>query len=193
MPPMIVPILSVLTAALAAIVPMYFGRRKPGYSHIRHTISELGEAGSPIGRSVALYGFLPTGLSLWLFLWVAAEAAPHVSRELLYMLSLVGAGYVGGALFRSDPDAPMFGSWRNTFHNLFGSLEYIGAAGAFLSLERDDFWAPLSSVAKYAGFLILICFCGLGFAHPLRGLVQRIAETTIFGGIVLIGWWIYRA
>lgn len=193
MSPMIVPVLSLLTAALTAIVPMYFGRRKPGYSHIRHTISELGETGSPVGRSVALYGFLPTGLSLWLFLWAAAEAAPHVSREIFYLLSLVGTGYVGSAFFPSDRNAPMFGSWSNTFHNLVGSLEYIGAGGAFVSLERDDFWAPLSSVAKYAGFLIFVCFCGLGFAHPLRGLVQRIAETTIFGGIVVIGWWIYFA
>jgi Protein of unknown function (DUF998) len=175
---MVVLALSVLTAALAAIVPIYFGRQKPGYSHIRHTISELGEAGSPVGRSVALFGFLPTGLSLWLFLFLAAEAAPHVSREIYYMLSLVGAGYVGGALFRSDPNAPMFGSWRNTFHNLFGSLEYIGAAGAFFSLERDDFWEPLSSFAKYAGFVVFACLCGLGFAHPFRGLVQRVAEVT---------------
>ncbi|HYP05308.1 MAG TPA: DUF998 domain-containing protein, partial [Bryobacteraceae bacterium] len=156
---MMVLVLSVLTAGLAAIVPMYFGCRKPGYSHIRHTISELAEAGSPVGRSVALYGFLPIGLLTWLSLWVAAQAAPHVSRETFFMLSLIGSGYVGGALFRSDPNAPMFGSLQNTLHNIFGSLEYAGAAGAFLSLERDAFWAPLSSVAKYAGFLILICFC----------------------------------
>jgi hypothetical protein len=190
--PMVILALSVLTAAFAATVPIYFGRRKPGYSHIRHTISELGEAGSPVGRSIALCGFLPTGLSLWLFLFLAAESVPHVSREIFYMLSLVGAGYVGSALFRSDPDAPMFGSWRNSFHNLFGSLQYIGAA-AFFSLERDDFWGPLSSLGKYGGFLTFVCLCGLGFAHPFRGLVQRVAETVIFTGIVLIGWWVYRA
>jgi hypothetical protein len=182
--------LSLLTAALAAIVPIYFGRRKPGYSHLRHTISELGEAGSPVGRSVAFFGFLPTGLSVWLFLLLAAAAAPHASRNTFYLLSLVGAAYVGAAFFRSDQDAPLFGSWRNTAHNILGSFEYIAAAGAFISLERDDFWGPLSTFGKYAGFLIFACFCGIGRAHPLRGLVQRIAETTIFAGIVLMGWWI---
>ena len=82
-------ILAALTAVAVYLVPAYFGRFKPGYSHLRHTISELGEAGSPIGPRVSYLGFVPIGL--------------------------------------------------------------------------------LS-----------------------RGLVQRVAETLIFGGIVLIGWWVFR-
>ncbi len=54
-------ILAIATALAAAIVPLFFGARKPGYSHIRDTISELGEMGSPIGWSVSYLGFLPIG------------------------------------------------------------------------------------------------------------------------------------
>ena len=185
-------ILAVLAAAMAAIVPIYFARLKPGYSHMRHTISELGETGSPVGWAVSLYGFLPTGLLVWAFCFFAAGAAPQVSREIFFMLSLVGAGYVGGAIFRCDKDGPLSGSWSTLLHNIFGAFEYIGAAGAFFALERDV-GSPLSSVFKVAGFIVFASFFGVTFPHPFRGLSQRIAETIIFGGMVVMAWWIYRA
>jgi hypothetical protein len=191
--PILALLLAVVTAVTAASVPAYFGSRKPGYSHLRHTISELGEIGSPVGRSVSYIGFLSTGISLWLFLFVAAEALPHESTEVFYLLSLVGAGYVGGAIFRCDPGAPLIGSWRNTFHNIFAALEYVGAAGAFTTLKRSEFWSPLSELMVYAGGLVLVCLWAISFPHPFRGLVQRVAETTIFLGVVLMGWWVYRA
>lgn len=189
--PTIALVLAVLSAVLAAAVPMYYGRRKPGYSHLRHTISELGEMGSPVGKS-ASWGFIAIGISLWLFLLIAARLLPDQS-EVFFLLSLVGAGYVGGGIFRCDPEAPPFGSWRTTLHNLFGALEYVGAAGAFLTLKRSEFWSPLSDVMSFAGGIVFICLAGISFLHPLRGLVQRIAETIIFGGAVLVGWWVYRA
>src|SRR5688572_2043955 len=184
---------AILTAAIAVGVPVYFGNRKPGYSHVRHTVSELGEAGSPVGRSVSFIGFLSTGIAVWLFLLVTARALPDGATEPLYMLSLVGAGYVGGAIFRCDPGAPPVGSWQNNLHNIFGGLEYIGAAGAFLALKLSGFWYPLSEFMAYAGMLVLVCLWGISFPHPFRGLIQRVAETTIFLGIVLMGWWAYRA
>jgi hypothetical protein len=185
--------LSLITAIYAVIVPIYFGHRKPGYSHVRHTISELGEVGSPVERGVALFGFVPIGVLVCLLLLAMANSAPWVSREMLFMLSLVGAAYVGAAIFPSDPDAPMFGTWRNGAHNVLGTLEYLGAAGAFLSLERDEFWEPLSSIGEYSGIVVLACLGGLGFAHPFRGLVQRIAETIIFAGMVVMAWFVYKA
>ena len=70
--PILASVLASLTAASAAVVPAYFGRRKPGYSHFRDTISELGETGSPVGGLVSYVGFVATGILLWLFLVVAA-------------------------------------------------------------------------------------------------------------------------
>src|SRR5688572_19679989 len=98
---------------VAVGAPVHFGSRKPGYSHVRHTISELGETGSPVGRSVSFIGFLSTGIAVWLFLLVTAGALPDGATDPLYTLSLVGAGYVGGAIFRCDPGAPPVGSSQN--------------------------------------------------------------------------------
>jgi hypothetical protein len=185
-------VLAALTAASAAAVPAYFGRRKPGYSHVRDTISELGETGSPVGAQVSYVGFVSIAILLWLFLFVAARAAPSGSTEAFWWLSLVGAGYFGGAIFRCDPGAPLMGSWQNTFHMVFGVAEYVGAAVAFSMLKLDDYWAPLSNVLEYAGGVVLVCLFGISFPHALRGFIQRVAETIIFGGVVLMGVWVHR-
>ena len=95
-------VLAVLTAIAAYVVPAYFGRLKPGYSHLRHTISELGETGSPIGTRVSLWGFVPIGLLLWLFLIVEVSVVPRSASGPFGMLALVGLGYVGGGVFRCD-------------------------------------------------------------------------------------------
>jgi hypothetical protein len=190
--PLLSLVLAALTAASAAFVPAYFGNRKPGYSHIRDTISELGETGSPVGGVVSYVGFVAIGILLWLFLIVTARVVPSGSAEAFWALSLIGAGYVGGGIFPCDPGAPPFGSWRNGLHNLFGFGEYAGAAAGFAMLQESDYWSPLSSTMEYAGGLVAVCLLGISFPHPFRGLVQRVAETTIFAGIVLIGIWVYR-
>lgn len=183
---------AVLSAVLAAAVPVYFGSRKPGYSHLRHTISELGEMGSPVGKSVSYLGFVAIGAFLWLFLFIASRLLPSES-DVFWMLALVGAGYVGGGVFRCDPGAPFIGSWRTSLHNLFGALEYLGAAAAFFALQRSEFWAPLSEAMAFAGGIVFFCFAAISFPHPYRGLFQRIAEAVIFGGVMLIGYWVFRA
>jgi hypothetical protein len=139
--------LAVLTAVSAAFVPLYFGRRKPGYSHVCDTISELRETGSPVGGRVS-YGFISIGVLLWLSLIVAASVVPSEAAEALWWLSLVGWGY--------------------------------------------DYWSPLSSVMEYARGLVAVCLLGITLPHPFRGFIQRVAETSIFAGIVVIGAWIYR-
>ncbi len=190
--PILALVLASLTAASAAVVPVYFGRRKPGYSHLRDTISELGETGSPVGGLVSYVGFVATGVLLWLFLVVAAGASPNGSTEAFWWLSLVGAGYFGGAIFRCDPGAPLLGSWHNNLHNVFGVAEYVGAAVAFSMFKFDAYWSPLSDVLEYAGGLVAVCLLGMSFPHGFRGLIQRVAETTIFAGVLLIALWVYR-
>lgn len=64
MPPAIAFVLALLTVVAALFVPACFGGRRPGYSHLRHTISELGETGSPLGKRVSYFGFVPIGLLL---------------------------------------------------------------------------------------------------------------------------------
>jgi hypothetical protein len=141
---------------------------------------------------VSYVGFVSIAILLWLFLFVAARASPRESTEAFWWLSLVGAGYFGGALFRCDPGAPLIGSWQNTLHMVFGVAEYLGAAVAFSMLKFEDFWAPLSNVLEYAGGVVCVCLVGMSFPHAFRGLIQRVAESIIFAGVVLMGVWVYR-
>jgi hypothetical protein len=142
----------IAAAAIAFFVPVYFARQKPGYSHVRHTISELAEVGSPIQTRVSYLGFVPIALLIWCFLGMAAEFLPPDSSRAVWMLSLVCRGYFGGALFPCDPGAPVFGSLRNQLHNLFGGFEYIGAGLGFIALseqfEGDASWVSLSGFSR---------------------------------------------
>jgi hypothetical protein len=113
---------------------------------------------------------MSTGISLWLFLIAVAEASPRAADDGFWMLA-----------------------WRNTLHNVLGALEYVGAAAAFSTLRFTQFWSPLSNLMSFAAGLVLLCLWGMSFPHPFRGLVQRVAETTIFAGVVTMGWCVYRA
>jgi len=185
-------VFAVAAGVAACLVTVYFGRLKPGYSHLRHTISELGEAGSPIGFRVSYFGFVPIGLLVWAFLGSAYWLVPAGAAEAFLPLALVGLGYVGGGVFRCDAGAPLAGSTANTLHNLFGAGEYLGAAAAFSMFRSGAYWAWLTEILPYLSAAIVVCLWGISIPNPFRGLVQRVAETLIFGGIVLIGWWVLR-
>lgn len=166
--------LTVSTALFLAVAVVYHGRRRPGYSQIRHTISELGEVGSPDGPRVSWGVFLPVGLVLAL---IAGLAGPSRPPQLVLAASLA-TGYVVAAIFPTDPGAPVWGTWRKTLHDLGGAVEYLGGALAL-------FWLAESFGAAFqiAGFVVGASVALLSFPHPVRGLVQRIAETCLFAGL----------
>lgn len=58
--------LSLLATGYLSALLVIIGMRWPRYSHIRHTISELGEVGAPDQRFVAFGVFLPVGALLLL-------------------------------------------------------------------------------------------------------------------------------
>lgn len=189
---LLAPALGALILVAAIAVPAYCGWRKPGYSHLRHTISELGEAGSPVAVQAAV-GFVTIGVIVWLLLAIVASTSTFVPREALWQFSLVGVGYVGGGLFACDRGAPVFGTMRNAVHVVCAILEYAGAAAAFAVLSREAAWTSITPALSYATPVVLICFWGIGFPHPLRGLVQRVAEAVIFVGLALLGFVVSHA
>jgi hypothetical protein len=88
---LLAPALGALILVAAIAIPAYCGWRKPGYSHLRHTISELGEAGSPVAVEAAI-GFVAIGVLVWLFLATVASTSTLVPQEALWQFSLVGVG-----------------------------------------------------------------------------------------------------
>lgn len=165
-----------LCAGMLALAP-----RKPGYSHIRHTISELGETGARDQRLVAFGVFLPVGL----LLPVVAGLAYADSLAVAALASCIAVGYIGAALFSCDPGSPVSGSARQALHNLAGAVEYIGGGFALTAIARD-FGQPF----QVAGFVVLAAAIALTVlpSASVRGGIQRVAELCLFGGLAFALW-----
>lgn len=165
-----------LAASLVALAP-----RKAGYSHIKHTISELGEIGAPDQRRVAFAVFLPIGLALLLVAYLVRPASPAAGALAL----CIAIGYLGAAAFPCDPGSPLSGTPRQGLHNLAGAVEYVGGGFALMSLAEG-----FGHIFKLAGFSVLGAAIALSVlpANTVRGIIQRIGEACLFGGLALAAW-----
>ena len=113
--------LTILTSLYLLIGILYFGFKKSSYSHIKDTISELGEFGSKHAKMVNYGLFMPVGLLLFIIAFL------NTSNSVLMGLSIsLGIGYVVSAFFPCDPGSPFTGSGRQQVHNLGGFIEYAG-------------------------------------------------------------------
>lgn len=179
---------SILIFLLIGIV--WSSRRVDGYSHIRHTISELGEWGSLRSRLVSWGLFAPVGIGLLALAWLVNGAgSTHPLAETLMLLSAaVGIGYLGAAIFPCDPGSPMGGSWRQQLHNLAGGIQYVGGAGA-LFVASQSVVANESALADWllvSGIVVgsVAVLLSIQQVFRVRGAVQRIGETFLFGNII---------
>jgi len=165
-----------LFAGLLALAP-----RKPGYSHLRHSISEIGETGAPDQRFVAFGLFLPVGLALLPVAWLVRPALPAAAALAL----CIAIGYIGAAAFPCDRGSPLSGTPRQAVHNLAGGVEYIGGGFALMALS-----GTLGQPFKLAGFIVLGAAIAISVvpSSPVRGLIQRIAEICLFGGLAMASW-----
>lgn len=171
-------------SAIAAITFLYLlamtfalGRKKPGYSHVRHTISELGERGAPHERLVAYGLFLPVGLAMLLVASLAHSAVAALAV-------CIAAGYIGAALFPCDRGSPMWGSMRQHMHNLAGAIQYVGGGLALISISHG-----LGMPFRLAGFAVLAVAVALSILPERagRGAVQWLGELCLFGSLFAAG------
>lgn len=169
--------LAVAVCVYLVVAVILVARLRPSYSHRRDTISELSEHGALYYRLTGLGVFLPVGLGLWLISWLSHGD----NADLSLLTASLGAGYVIGALFPCDYGLPRHGSWRQRVHNAGGLVEYVGSAYALFRLAPEQgSLAPL--------FYVAVLFAPLATAtafvtplRPVRGLVQRISESLLFG------------
>jgi hypothetical protein len=162
----------------------YFGKRTPGYSHIRHTISELGQVDAPHKLKINYWVFLPTGTGLIFIAMINGITENTFTPYSLLALS-VATGYLVAAFFPADPGSPMWGSLRQQIHNLGGAAEYIGGAISLLLLSNISlFLEPFYTASAY---IVFIAAAGLSvpFLKSYRGFIQRAAELVLFSNLVL--------
>ncbi len=150
---------------------VYFGYHIKGYSQIKHTISELGETGSPYGKQVSYGLFLPTGI----LLAVAGLLAQQDNNAMGLACSLA-VGYIVAAFFPCDPGSPSSGSGKQLLHNLGGFIEYAGSIIFIMKAGENDshLWlVPFKTI----GVTVIVCIIITSIPkNPLRALAQRIAE-----------------
>ncbi|MDO8439227.1 MAG: DUF998 domain-containing protein [Telluria sp.] len=176
-------ILSIAALLYLFSVLQVLGRRKCGYRHIGHTISELGETGAPDQRLVAYGLFLPIGLAMGLVAWMVAPASPATAA----LAAAIAIGYLGAAQFPCDPGSPISGSFRQAMHNLLGGVQYVGGALALMRLaEIDEIAFKAASFALF-GTAILLTFLSSD-GKGVRGLVQRVGEVVLFASLALAAW-----
>ena len=156
----------------------YFGRKKPGYSHIKHTISELAESGSNTEKQVSYLVFLPVGVTMGVMTLLVKSNEP----AFLFSVSLA-FGYLAASLFPIDSDAPFFGSWKNIVHNLSAGISYVLAMSAFEDVAHDTEFPYALGKFLIMAFLVSIY---IPYVRDYRGLLQRIVEIAIFSGLISV-------
>ena len=153
---------------------LYFARKRPEYSHARHSISELAETGSEYEKQVSYFVFLPFGL-------LAVGLASYSYTENLnaaVLLTAVGLSYLLSAIFPCDPGAPAVGSWKTLIHNIVGASCYAAMLYQLKELAdtQSEWWATMGLTSLS---LFLVSFF-VGWPRNWTGLLQRLAEVCVF-------------
>jgi hypothetical protein len=170
--------LSIFTTIFLFTGIIYLGHKKQHYSHIKHTISELGERGGK-NSHLASYGlFLPVGILL-LIISLSGE-----NKTVQGFAACISAGYILSAFFPCDAGSPIKGGWRQQIHNLAGVIEYAGGVYfLFMASEKNE--ELFSFGYKIIAVIILGCVIITAIPKiPIRGLAQRIAELLLFASLI---------
>lgn len=170
-------VLLVMASVFLGAAIGWFAARRADYSHVRHTISELGESGARSERAVSYGVFLPVGCTLLMIALLTKETSPVGS-----MLALcIGIGYVASAFFPCDPGSPVVGSLSQMIHNYVGGIQYVGGSIALWHL------GGIESSVCFRVTSICVGVATVALVTPglwrVRGLVQRVAELGLFGGL----------
>ena len=166
---------------------------KPGNSPLSQYISELGATGSAHAQVISLLGFIPVGVLAALLLFAFAPIAPvsGVSRFGYWLLMFEPLAWIGSALAPCDLGCPIGGSLSQSLHTLLGVFTYLGTALGLVLLATAPTLHPATRVLwiTLAGlWLLLFVLMGLEPLQPLRGLLQRLAERSVYSVLCISAW-----
>ena len=172
------------TLALATMVP--------GYSHVRQTVSEIGEMSSParIPFAILLCAIAACIMTFALALRDRSLALGH-SAVASYLTGCMAVSIVGVGIFAHP----------HSLHNVFGLSELIGyQAPLFLALSWKGDARVKSTVTVSWLFYLLVCVAialnlspmvrhGMiwTYVQPIHGLVQRALFIAWFGWCFVVG------
>ena len=167
----------------------------PDYSHVRQTVSEIGEFGSP---ARVLFGIMLGCVAACILVFASAVrdvsvAADH-SRFTAYLIGFMALPAAGIGVF----------AYPHPAHNLFGMSELIGyqAPLVFALTWRRDPRAKTLVVISWIFFVIIWGAIALNlsafaapvwaYVEPVHGLAQRALFAAWFGWCAVLGILLFR-
>ncbi len=185
--------LLVLAVTLVYAVMVYGGGwLKTDYDPVSQFTSELTSSGTAWAGAIAtahvVWGVL--GLAL---LWVAAPIVPvsGVARGGYWLLASEPGVWIGSAFLPCDPGCPFDGSLTQTLHNLWAAITFVATTVGLLLLARNP---AVSATTRLAWALLAVFWLStfvlmlLPAAEPVRGLIQRLGEGTLYGTLCVVAW-----
>jgi hypothetical membrane protein len=186
-----------LASAIFAVGVVGLPLMVPGYSHVRQTVSEIGEVGSParVPFSIMLCG---VAVCLVVFAFGVRDASVKAGHSSFaaYLIGLIAMAAAGIGVFASP----------HPLHNIFGESELIGYQAPLalaLAWRRDPKARRLVTFSWAMFALIWISIVlnlsslnrqGVTWAHlkPVYGLVQRSLFAAWFGWCAVVGLLLWR-
>jgi hypothetical membrane protein len=169
----------------------------PGYSHIRQTVSEIGEIGSPARVPFAVM-LCAVAASLLVFATAVRDVLVAAGRSTLaaYLIGFMALPAAGTGIF----------AYPHPLHNIFGISELLGyqAPLAFALAWRNDPRAKALVTFSWIMFgiiwlAIVVNLSSLNshsmfwaYVKPVHGLAQRALFLAWFGWCAVVGTVMYR-
>jgi len=182
-----------LAAIVFALGVAGLGRMIPGYNHVRQTVSEIGEMGSPARIPFAMMLCCVAACVLVFAFAVRARSieAGH-SQWAAYLIGFMALPAVGTGVF----------AFPHPLHNVFGISELIGYQAPLvfaLTWRRGGLFLVWISWVFYLLICVAIALNLSAFApaiwayvKPVHGLAQRGLFAAWFGWCAVVGWWLFR-
>jgi hypothetical protein len=187
----------VLGASFFVITTLLAGILFDNYSHTSQLISESYAIDTPYGIYLRLFGFIPSGIFIFLFAMYATKQIA-TSKQVKLGLMLFGVFYGLATIIVSifpcdagcnkeliDPSISQF------IHNTTGLFTYLIVPVSIIligvGLKNEKKYIYLSRLSLFFGIsafcLVMIFFSNLSSSHI--GLIQRVTEGTILFWMML--------
>ncbi len=161
----------------------------PEYSHTSQFISELGATGSPHGRYVSYFGFIPVNLFILAFVITCFLVMPKTKKNRLYV-NITGLAFIAvygltlgiAALFPCDFECrPVEPTISHNIHLLSAFPGYIcGIISIFVMSTLSGQPKRFKVISITIGGICVLLFFSLDPDSKFVGVYQRSLEVSIY-------------
>lgn len=162
----------------------------PGYSHIRQTVSEIGETGSP-ARVLFAMMLCAVAICILVFAFAVRDllARTHHSQLAAYLIGFMALSAAGVGVF----------AYPHPLHNIFGLSELVGyqAPLALAVTCRREQGAKALVTLSWISYVVILVAIVLNLSpavpsvwvhlKPIHGLLQRALFAAWFGWCAAVG------